>query len=119
MSDPQWVTLARAGELLAVEDAGGQTRPLSKRTISLLIQRGDLEARGVSRDRLVSRKSIHAYQRGERGLWRSDENDPTAAHLAAAVSGALRTGRSKPVTPSPTADTGQRTVIQWRKPKRG
>ena len=72
MRNAQWVKLARAGELLAVEAAGGELRPLSKRTIGALITRGDLEAVGTSRDRKVSRRSIKTYLDGERGIWHAN-----------------------------------------------
>lgn len=43
MIDPEWVTPARARELLAVEDAGGVRRPLAPRALSGMIARGELE----------------------------------------------------------------------------
>ena len=52
------VTLKRAGEIL------GGDRPLSVRTVSAMITRGDLEAYGERKTRRVTIRSIESYQRG-------------------------------------------------------
>ncbi len=60
MGEQRGVTLERAGEII------GGDKPLSKRTISAMIARGDLTAYGERGGRRVTTRSIRAYlERGE------------------------------------------------------
>lgn len=66
--EPRGVTLKKAGELI------GGDKPLSVRTVSAMIARGDLEAYGERKGRRVTTRSIRAYQDGKQ--WRDEsEND--------------------------------------------
>jgi len=73
MDQPRGVTLKKAAELI------GGDKPLSVRTISSMIRRGDLEAYGALGGRRVTMRSIRAYQNGERGTWRDDASDVSPA----------------------------------------
>lgn len=77
--EPPWVTLARAGELLACEDGSGVVRPVAKRTISKWVAAGWLEARSIPIPRgLVPALAAHLAARetrARRGLQRGTWQD--------------------------------------------
>lgn len=105
------VTLERAGELI------GGDKPLSKRTISTYIARGDLEAYGALGGRRVTMRSIRAYQNGERGIWRDDVSD---ASPALAMPPRRQTKRGRPSSHDPLeGSTSDADSIPARRPKLG
>jgi hypothetical protein len=107
--DPRGVTLKRAGELI------GGDQPLSKRAISAMIARGDLEAYGRYRGRRVTLRSIRAYQEG-----RSWQNDASAAPQGPAMPSLPTTRRgSRSFQSSEAATTSDADSIPARLPKRG
>jgi hypothetical protein len=111
MSEPRGVTLKKAGELI------GGDKPLSVRTISAYIARGDLEAYGAHGGRRVTTRSIRAYQDGGRGQWQSDasdENQEPDTHQR------RRMGRGARSFQDPMDDTTlERASAPARLPKRG
>jgi hypothetical protein len=74
MAQHRGITLKKAGE-----EIGGD-KPLSPRTVSAYITRGDLEAYGERGGRRVTTRSIESYLNGERGKWRNDENQAGESH---------------------------------------
>src|SRR4051812_22883845 len=70
------------------EEAGamlGGTDPLSTRTIERMVEAGDLERIGNRMRRRISERSIEAYEQGERGIWRDDQQAAARAARQAAA----------------------------------
>lgn len=110
------VTLKEAGKLI------GGDKPLSKRTVSAMIARGDLEAYGAYGGRRVTMRSILAYQDGERGQWQNESSQKSASDvpLEAATLPRRRTGRGRDISPDkPEANMSEGASIPGRLPKRG
>lgn len=108
--EPRGVTLKKAGELI------GGDKPLSVRTVSAMIARGDLEAYGERKTRRVTLRSIHAYQEGT--PWR--ERNVSAARAEAATPARRRTGRgSRSFRSDPPDTTSDVVSIVARAPKPG
>jgi hypothetical protein len=107
--EPRGVTLKKAGELI------GGDEPLSKRAISAMIARGDLEAYGRYRGRRVTLRSIRAYQEG-----RSWQSDASADHGAVGMPSLLKIKRgSRSFQKSKEGTTSGAGSIPARLPKRG
>src|SRR5689334_5539225 len=107
------VTLKRAGEII------GGDEPLSVRTISAYITRGDLEAYGKRSGRRVTMRSINAYLEGGRGQWRNDPS-PNAGSPIPAIPLKSKTARgTRSFQNREAATTSERVSIPSRLPKRG
>lgn len=111
MGEPRGVTLQKAGELL------GGDKPLSKRTISAMIARGDLEVYGTLGGRRVTLRSIRAYQDGRRGQWHGDETDESPIPATPLRRKQARGTRFSPGLEVDT--TSEKVSIVAHRPKRG
>lgn len=108
------VTLKRAGELL------GGDKPLSVRTISAMITRGDLEPTGARKTRRVTERSIESYQRGI--PWRDARNQSSDSDASEepATLGRRRTGHGpRSIHDTPKDGTPDAVSIHAHLPKHG
>lgn len=111
MSEPRGVTFERAGEII------GGDKPLSTRTISAMIKRGDLCAYGKLGGRRVTLRSIHAYMEGEPTPC---HENASVAHPAPAMLPKRRTAHGQLISQGDPLDTTSGAVsIPARLPKRG
>ena len=108
------VTLKKAGQIL------GGDRPLSTRTVSAMVTRGDLEAYGKRKTRRVTERSIELYQRGI--PWRDARNQSSASDANAEpdTPARRRTGHGQHFTRDiQRGGTHDVVLIGERTPKRG
>jgi hypothetical protein len=110
--EPRGVTLQKAGEII------GGDKPLSKRTVSAMIARGDLEAYGERGGRRVTMRSIRAYQEGGRGQWH-DESDASDGSPGAAILHRFPTAARKRTIQNRRAGISSSDAIQPLTPKGG
>lgn len=110
-------------KVYSYEKAGAMLRedePLSIRTIERMVHAGDLERIGERQRRGISERSIEAYQRGERGIWRANAKPTNGAHLEAATPPRRKTAHGQRTSPSlEAATTSGADSIPSRLPKRG
>ena len=108
------VTLKHAGEII------GGDEPLSRRTISAYITRGDLEAYGERKGRRVTTRSIEAYLNGERGKWQSDASETVGESPGPAMLPRRKTAHGARSSRSPVGVImSEKVSIPARVPKRG
>lgn len=113
MPEPNTVTIARAGELLANEHTGGALIPLTARQVRDAVKRGDLERHGSGKTARITKRSIAAYLEGKRGIWQANGASPAPERSE-------RSGRStKPAIQKQAEGTTHGIVIPWRTRKPG